>query len=526
MRKLLRVLSLSIIILFTTSLSYGEIKWKHYDYFKNTGGLNNGFSPADIADNEASDLQNVVFTIGGNWKTRSGYEKLNSTAVGANVICTGLSYYTKVNGSKYLVALFDNDTIQKMDYSVGGGPDGTWDDITGTLTFSITGNNLASMATAIDTLVIEDGLNTTPPYKYTGTGNCALLGGSPANATMFAFHKNMGFLAGNDSSPSTLYFSDIGDIENWSTGLSGNVSLDTDDGTVIRAIISGFDALYIWKDYSIWRLSGDDKDNFSLQRMVSGVGCRSPNSISKIGNNFMFISSDGDIYLYDGSITLKLISSKIEGTIDNANFSRFQYASTTEYDKDFYISIASIGSSTNNIILYFDSYNLAWSKFSGINANAIATVDNGLGERMIVFGDYSGYVYKYPSGTNDAGTAISSYYTTKQYRFPDITPLKDFRLLRLLANQKGDYNITAEIRKDFETTGTAELINLLGTSSTWGTAIYGADVYGGQNLIIGRIEIYGKDAANFLQVKFSNSNLDEPIEVKGWQIFLDESDRI
>src|SRR3990167_7086224 len=263
--------------------SSAEINWNKFEFFKNTGGWNNVFSTTAIADNESPDLQNVTLTTYGSFRTRDGYDNINTSSLGASVIATGLTYYTPSSGSEFLVGIFDDDKIYKMDYS--GGPDGTWDDITGALSFAVDQNNLASFAVGEDTLIVEDGFNTTAPYTWTGSGNATALGGSPPNATMVAYHKRMAFAAGNNSNPSTLYFSDVGNIDDWTTGLSGNVSVETNDGSVIRAIKPGFDALYISKDNSIWRLSGDDKDNFALQRMISDIGTLSNSSVGIIGTD-------------------------------------------------------------------------------------------------------------------------------------------------------------------------------------------------------------------------------------------------
>jgi hypothetical protein len=516
-----KILSVALAFTLIAGNSYAEIAWLKQEFFANTGGLNDAFSPIAIADNEAADLQNVVFTTSGNWKTRGGYAKLNSSTLGASVVTTGLKYYAKASGTKFLVGVFSDDKIRKMDYGASG-PDGTWDDITGALSFAIGQNNLASFAVGQDSLIIEDGLSSTPPYLYTGTGNAAALGGSPPNATMVAFHKNMAFAAGNSAAPSTLYFSDLGNIENWTTGLSGNVSVETNDGSIIRAIFPGYDALYIFKDNSIWRLSGDDKDTFQLQRMISNVGVTSVNAVSLVSNDFFMTSSQGDVYIYDGAVDLKLISTKVEGTTHSANFSRFQYVSTVTFDKDYYVSFSNTGSSSNDRILSFDSFHLAWTKFFGFNANALAVANDGTGKDMIVFGDYSGFVYKYPSGTDDAGTSISTSYTTKYFRFPEAAPTKDFKLLRVFANQQGNYNLTVETRKDFEGTGTTTDLSLAGGGSLWGTAVYGVDSYGGQNLITGRIEV--NKEGDFFQIKFTNTT--QPIEIKGWQIFIENSDRV
>jgi hypothetical protein len=519
-----KILSFIVTVFLFANTSFAAIEWNRFDAFQNSGGLNDGFSATAIEDNEASSLQNIVLSTYGSFATRGGYAKLNSATLGASVVCTGLKYYSPISGSKYLIGVFDNDKIYKMDYGVGSGPDGTWDDITGVASFNATQNNLASFAIGEDTLIIEDGVSTSAPYKWTSSGSVAALGGDPPLSTMVAFHKNTAFAAGNATYPSLLYFSDTGNIENWTTGLSGNVAVETNDGSVIRVIIPGFDALYIFKDYSIWRLTGDDKDNFQLQRMVSGVGCRSPNAVSRIGNDFYFVDGQGNTYLYDGAIKLKLISTKVQGTIDGSSFSRWQYVSTVQFEDDFYISFSNTASGTHNRILVFDSFNLGWVKFVGMNANAIAVADDGTGKDEIIFGDYSGFVYEYPSGEDDAGTAIDAYYVTKQFSFPSLNINKDLKLLNVYAKQEGNYNLSVETRKDMESTGTTENINLLGEGSLWGTAVYGVDKYGGQNIIVGRIEV--NKEGKFFQIKFSNNNLDEPFEVMGYQMLLENSDRI
>lgn len=521
----MRNLFLTILFIFMAiSNSQAEIPWKSFEFFNNTGGLNNAFSTIAVADNEAVDIQNIVFTTSGSFETRSGFDNINTTTLGASVIATGLKYYKPTSGSEYLVGIFDDDKIYKMDYS--SGPDGTWDDITGSLSFLVGQNNLASFAVGEDTLIIEDGLNTTAPYKWTGTGNAAALGGSPPNATMVAYHKRMAFAAGNNTNPSILYYSDVGDIENWTTGLSGNVSVETNDGTSITAIVPGFDALYIFKGGgilgSIWRLTGDDEDTFVLQRMMPDIGTLSRNGVCSIGNEFFFQSQKGDVYIYDGAIGLRIISNKIE---PGYNLTRLANFSCTIFDSDYYLAYSTSSSSTNDRVLVYDTYNEAFTIFDGMDANVLAVGNDSVGAEFLMFGDYAGLTYNYPEGTNDNGTAIDAYYLTKQYRFPEVAGSpKDWKLLKVFAAQQGSYNLNVELRTDFGSAGSTETISLAGSGSLWGTAVYGTDLYGGQNLIVGRIE--ANKTGDFFQVRFSNSTVDQLFEVKGFSMFMADSDRI
>lgn len=517
-----KILSFILSLLLVTQPSFAAVEWVQNSYFQNSGGLNNAFSPIAIEDNEASDLQNVVFTVSGSFKKRSGFASVNAFNPGATC---GIKYVKFSGGTQYLVGIFTNDKIYKMDYGASG-PDGTWDDITGALSFNVGQNDLSSFVVGEDTLIIEDGLNSTPPYTWTGAGNAAALGGSPPNATVVAYHKNMGFAAGSSSATSTLYFTDVGNIANWTTGLAGNVSVETNDGSIIRALVPGFDALYIFKDYSIFRLTGTDKDSFELQKMVSGVGVTSPQAVALINNQFFLTTGQGVVYLYDGAIGLKKISSKISGTLKtDLSFSRYAYVVSTVYDEDYYLSVGTSGSSTNDLVLMFDTFTLSWTKFKGMNINAMTVADDGTGRYKLFFGDYSGSTLKYPQGNNDNTAAIDAYYTTKQFSYPELGPSKDWKLLRVyVAEEATSYNLIATVFKDFDISGTANSIDLATASgAVYGTAVYGTDVYGGDTIVTKRIEV--NLPGDFFQVKFSNANADEPFEVFGFQNYVEKNDR-
>lgn len=518
MRKLL----IGLLAVLLSTPCFAQVNWAKKPYFDFSGGLNDTASPILIKDNESPDLQNVVFDKSGYFETRSGYAKLNSTTLGASLACTGIKYYEPTSGTQFLAAVFDDGSIRKMDYS--SGPDGTWDDITGSLSFVNNQNILASFAVGEDTLLIEDGLDSTAPYKWTGVGNAAALGGSPPNASIIAYHKNHAFAAGNDSNPSTLYFSDINDIENWTTGLSGSTPIETNDGSIIRALIPGFDALYIFKDKSIWRLTGSDKDTFRLQRMISDVGTLSQQSVGLLGSDIIFLSDQGDVFLYDGAVGLRKISSKIQDSLDALSFDRFQFASGAVFDDDYYVSATTGAGSDHDRVLYLDAFHLAWSKFTGFSINAMAVADNGSGQDMLVFGDYGGFTYKYPSGTNDAGSAIDAYYVTKQFYYSDLSINKTLKKLFVFADEKSNYSVTTEIRSDFSTSGTQTDISLLGPGSSYDSAIYDTDIYGGGSLIVGEIE--PNENGKFFQIKYLNGTLDQPFTIKGQELYIEQNDRI
>ena len=101
---------------------------------------------------------------------------------------------------------------------------------------------------------------------------------------------------------------------------------------------------------------------------------------------------------------------------------------------------------------------------------------------------------------------------------------KEIRQINTFVTQKGNYNLNLEIRQDFESTGTIENISLAGETSTYGTAIWGTDKYGGQNLIVNRYQPV-KGSGDFFQLKYYNENSGEPWEVKGFEIYVEAGEQ-
>ena len=172
-----------------------------YEYDKLTGGLNDSFDEVTIDPSEASDLLNVFFprAVNGAIASRPGYSRLNATALSGTPSFTGNFFFKLVSGTRHLVAITTDDKIWKMDYD-GNGPDGTWDDITGSLSFNVGQDNHGSFTVAQDSVIIEDELGNTAPYRWTGTGDATALTADPdvPDSKYIEYHVRHLFLAGED----------------------------------------------------------------------------------------------------------------------------------------------------------------------------------------------------------------------------------------------------------------------------------------------------------------------------------------
>ena len=540
MRKLMAAFLLPFILL---TQAWAETPWILYELDELTGGLNDSFNAITLKPNESSNLDNIIFprAVNGAISSRPGYTRINSTALTGTPDCTGTTFFKLTDGTRYLVSLWSDDKIRKMDYTAGGGPDGTWDDITGTLSFAIGADDQSDFAVAENVIVIEDGLTTTAPYRWTGTGNAAALTADAdvPNGSMIEYHARHLFVAGNNSNLSRLYVSNLDDITAWTSTDFLRVETDSGDG-IIRGLKTGLDGLYIWKDSSIWRLSGTNRDDFVLERMVQGIGTLSNQSIAVVNDSrnneqvFVFVTQHGDIAAYDGGINVTIISNKIIASFPNAlNFSRIDEVVATQYEFLYMVSVSASSIQTHGRIYIFDFLHNAWTRFSGMAANALSTFEDSTGETIMMFGDYDGRVNSWDlndtSTFNDpSSTAIDAFYETGWLSFKDTgLPEKSIRAVRVFVNQVGTgRTLDVEVRKDFEASGTTKSVSLSGSGAVWDTAIWDTDRWADISVTVGRIEpTLGFTSYHHL-LRFSNGKrVSERFRIRKAQLEVQTSER-
>ncbi len=157
-----KILSFFLIVSLFCSFStaYAQLPWVKFPYFQNWGGLNDQLSQTEIEDSEATDLQNIIFDTGGAIQKRFGFitipsDDVEKVATGAVVCVNGLAFFRQDDGSKYVVAITNNDgkaTAMKKDYEAGGGLEtGSWENIDfASLPSGFTNSDLVDFAVAED----------------------------------------------------------------------------------------------------------------------------------------------------------------------------------------------------------------------------------------------------------------------------------------------------------------------------------------------------------------------------------------
>ena len=559
MKKLLLTL-FSIIALCHTS--YAAPAWSKMSYFQNWGGLNDNISPTEIADGEATDIQNVIFDNGGSLRKRYGFHNITypaaNYALDSNVTgVPGVYLFQKSNGNKYLIAVGNSGGQATMYYkqldASGNVPAGAWTSQgTTNLPSSFTNDQYVTFSTANDTLVMTvagTSSNLTYPSAWQATGNIYnfTTNANCPKAKYNVFHKNMLFLAGDTSNPSRISFSDLtnGITYFYATDF---FDLDKNNGQYITGMVSIFGNLYIFENNSIWMLSGSTRDDFSLQKMVDNIGAAGQQSIQVVNNTIYFITPQNDIAEYDGNFSVKFLSSKIRNNISSNNFTRapqslgLAFSSYRYKDLDYYAAESTVGINTNNNVLLFDTYRQAWTKLTGINPNSWCVIPNQSGVDEMVFGGYDGAVYFYPnigtyadvsntcSGGNSCtttSTAIYSFYQSKWFRYSDLAlGDKYLKLIKtyILNSSSNSCTLQMTVNTDYQSSGSIYVFNYSPSGSTWNVSIWGTATWGGGGLNIFRQEI--NQGKQMFQVRYSNNVINQDMTILGWDDFVESTDQV
>lgn len=311
--------------------------------------------------------------------------------------------------------------------------------------------------------------------------------------------------------------------------------LGDDTGDTVKALETYENVLVVFCsrfNYIVY-FPDNDTTNWLVTKTKSIYGTNSPFAVVPYKNRLLFAANEGGKFVgfanYEGNslavnttfltvanIGSELVSDPIEPDMDNVQDTYAGNISAIAFKNKIYIALTyGDGNTTNNriYVLDFSLGNVskkqvtAWTRWSGLNISQFTIYNNTL------YGGSStgnGYVYKLMASTyNDVGSAIDSYYWTKEFTGfkNEANYFKDFRYTNFLVDMAGDYFMDVAYRLDSEVGGgTNQQVNLNPGGSLWGTAIFGTDTWGG-GVVQKEIKLYLNNArGKRLQLQFSNQN--------------------
>lgn len=400
-------------------------------------------------------------------------------------------------------------------------------------------------------IACRNGTSNSQLYKYTGTGNFVAIGS--ANLTLLApmnfvqagnvlygfngtdavsvdsaltvtknpatvplgkvaewFHNYL-FVANVSGFPNRIYWSDLGNPTNF-TVATNFVDINANDGDQITGLVVFNDELYVFKNKTIWAITGFSGSTFSastasgqnVNSKIFGYGTPSQQSIVVTGKDMYYLSFLGGIPHFRSfkqttfSTTLEsgIVSWDIENTMAGLNVSQLSLCAGIYDGKYIRWAVPNGGSANNNLVLVFEPNKImksklaimrSWVKWTGITPSQY-TVSSISGSNQIYFGDATtgGFVFKENSGDyTDNGTPVSMDVRSRDYMF-DISKKHKAKYLYLRYKSGLAGTLAVNAREDQASTFTnQENLSLGGNSpglGPTGTFTLGVSTLGGSTV--------------------------------------------
>lgn len=397
-----------------------------------------------------------------------------SPNVTLSAIC-GLYDYKNLAGTNFTIVAGSNGSAQKIvDLSTPASPV----DITGSVTF--TDDTMFDFATVAGTLVMTTS-DRDSPMKWTGTGNCAALGGSPPAGKFCEEFFNYLFIANTSSNPERIYWSGLFDPESH-TATDFKRLEDSVTGIAKRDSV-----LFAFTNNSIWvvQYTGDSVNPFTFDRLDTSVGCIAQRTIQNIEGVLYWLGGDGHIYRMQG-FTPERVTEAIPVTIGELNAGANSIACAVDQRelRQYWCCVPRDSSAFNDFIIAIDYLNNEIFFYDGFEVNSIADFVDSNGNLKTRFGDRTGRVYLTNNGTSDYLQGTSS--TIDYWKYSKVFDLgggmknAHIRRMRASVNSVGNFSSQVDIIGDFGNTGGSSLElshdsgrDLLGSTWVMGESLLG-----------------------------------------------------
>ena len=511
-----------------------------------------GFSGLDIQDASvqlssgfALEAFNCVIDKYGRIGARKGWTKVNTSAISAtppvktvfelvksdgNVIfsCAGNKIYT---GTATLTAAVNGTVVDAAG--------------TGTQAYTISNDNwqVASMpynhggntsAHAVfaqanhPTLVYHKTGNAT--HNHTGSYGFQRLGDIgtlPAGYSVTTFTPNCAitaygrlWVANITNDTQVVYFSDLQDPTNFTTGTSGYLDISTviptGDGIVAIAGHNGFLIIFCHRSILIYDNAGDPAA-MSLKDTIKGVGCIARDSVASVfGSDLMFLSETGvqslGRLIQEKSMPLRDVSKNVrDDLIANVSTETLSDIKAVYYATDaFYLlSLPSTGFTycfdTRGVLENGAARTTIWKS---INPRSFYVLEN----RDLYIGEL-GYIGKY-YGYQDNGSSYRWSYYTNYFDFDQPTTIKMLKKLGLVAIGGGSQVIAIKWGFDYTNNYNSSVLALDPvTVSEYGVGEYGIAEYA-NGIALDTIKFNASGAGKVLQIGFESDIDGSPLSIQ------------
>lgn len=372
------------------------------------GTLDTTSDPSLMMEEDSPDCLNVVYDQLKSVGSRPGYIKLLTTTL-ANPIQGQYPLYQS-SGTRQLIYASGQNLYK---YNNAGGST----QLTGSPT-NFTLNKQWSFDEYQDS--VYGGNGTDGLIQYNGTTySVANAGITPQFVKV---HKNRVYCANKNSS--TLYFSDSANPQSFP--VNNFILINTNDGQNITGIYDILDNLIIFKDDSVWILTGEPLGvgntttigNLQLRQAQGVGGCSAFRTIARVSQTVFFMHHTGIYALQNYTITLILpLLSTTFKTGMNQSFIDSCWGIYSAQEKKYLLGYPSSGATTPDHVIVYDlltKNDAIWDHMPGSCAVSFKFI--GTQETVCMGDPNKGIIYELFNGTadiaGDNGTASGGTNTT------------------------------------------------------------------------------------------------------------------
>ena len=506
------------------------------------GGLLLDHSSKDMPYGAATTLQNYEANIAGGYRRMSGFAKYDSTALTGSGQVLGITTL----GTNVIACRGAN-----VEYGSGSG----WTSITTGRTstgryhfdkFNLTGTEkiiMASGTTGTNPAATWDGSTYTLMNGALGSGE----GTAPTNPTDVVEHKDHFFyLQGNTITVSAPFVPNDFDPAN---GAMEFIVPDT--GVKLKSFR---DELYIFCAKSIYKLIGDNRENFAIKDVADDIGCVSGWTIQEVGGDLIFLSPDG-LRPVSGTariddINLSSISKQVQERIRGLDESNYVFSSNLIRNKSQYrlwwsarddaaSGISLLEANSPGLIAVLkgaagaEGTGWEYSDMKGIKPSYAAS-DYISGAETVLHGGFSdGFVYKQENsvtGIGFGGGTIPSVWRSSDIIMQDSGIRKRPKHITLNVEWEGYVAPSLDVEYDFGNTAIAQPASYTITTpthiSTYGfssTTYGGVSVYSLDPMGLDRMWVEGSGFA--VALKITDTSTNSAFTILGFQIEYTEGGR-
>lgn len=458
-----------------------------------------------------------------------------------------------LNGGTTTTSLFYSPVLSNLLGSVGNKlystcTSATPTDITGALAITA-GNNIKWNEWQFSTTKLVIGNNgVDAPWKWSGSGDAVLLGGSPPTGKVAITWQDCYWIGNTATDPSRLYFSNIGDPEIYTANDDYNFDAP------LRALAILGDQLFVFMDDHIGVLSGENNRKLTkINRYIDGVGISGQHTIvrSKFrGQDVLIFHAFDGIYMVDGSRAAIKLSTSINPkyyhstTANRWKTSLFSNAVATYFPSfNWYVLALADGSDTGNLsFLVLDlsrPFVFKDGEFSNVNVNAryfsdyeglivpawhtrltkqvtsLAVNNTAQVSEAMFFGSNDGKFYRFdPATLNFNGSAYTSYWKSKVFDLGEQALVTEVNVL----NDQTTSSLTVSVQTDLQLGDGSEDTETFpaGGAQLGIDFVLDTSALGGKEYVYKNFDNTGY--GRFMQFKFENGNLNEDMNIQGMNI--------